>query len=209
MKKREAVLILCLTGFLIGGCALQATVVDMESDLDTLKRHQQALQQRIEGTEKALRERAIPKGQTELLSKVDEMTANVQSLSGKIDETGHQISTLTQKLEDVSFRLQETLDRLESLEARVNTLEKISAGQQGLLSDEGETRGRSLVPGRSLDGKAAKGGGGITPTEAYNLAYNDYLKGNYDLSIMGFKNFIQQFSSSTQVPNAIYWMGEA
>jgi tol-pal system protein YbgF len=209
MKKNGAVLFLYLFWLLTGGCALQATMVDLESDLDALKKHQQALQQRIEGTEKALRERAIPKGQTELISKVDEMTADLQGLSGKIEETGHQLLTLTQKLEDVSFKLQETLDRLESLETRVSTLEKVSAGQRGQPSDEGETRRRSLLPGRSLDGKPPKGGGGITPTEAYNLAYNDYLKGNYDLSIMGFKNFIQQFPSSSQVPHAVYWMGEA
>jgi tol-pal system protein YbgF len=209
MKKREILFFLLPIWLLAGGCALQATVVDLETDLETLKKHQQALQERLEGTEKALRERAVPKGQAEMVSKVDEMTTELQGLSGKIEETGHQLSTLTQKFEDVSFRLQEALDRLESLEARVGALEKIAASRRDSIPDEGESRSRSLLPGRSLDGNPPRGGGGITPTEAYNLAYNDYLKGNYDLAIMGFKNFVQQFPSSSQVPHAMYWMGEA
>ena len=200
-----------LAALLFAGCALQATVVDLETDLDTLKKHQQALQQRLEVTEKAVRDQPAPKNQGELASKIDGMTSELQALSGKLEENGHQLSGLTQKMDDQSFRLHEALNRLEALEARLSTLEKTvaSAGEGTRGQAQGAPSDRSLLPGRSLDGSLPRGSGGITPTEAYNLAYNDYLKGNYDLAIMGFQNFLQQFSTSTQVPHALYWLGES
>ena len=30
-----------------------------------------------------------------------------------------------------------------------------------------------------------------TPTASFNLAYNDYLKGNYDLAVAGFESFLR------------------
>jgi tol-pal system protein YbgF len=48
----------------------------------------------------------------------------------------------------------------------------------------------------------------MSPQEAYSMAYNDYLKGNYDLSVDGFKLYRQQFPASPLADNALYWIGE-
>ncbi len=48
----------------------------------------------------------------------------------------------------------------------------------------------------------------MSPQEAYSMAYNDYLKGNYDLSVDGFKLYRQQFPESPLADNALYWIGE-
>jgi tol-pal system protein YbgF len=48
----------------------------------------------------------------------------------------------------------------------------------------------------------------ISPSEAYRMAYNDYLKGNYDLAIESFKLYRQQFPDSPLADNALYWIGE-
>lgn len=48
----------------------------------------------------------------------------------------------------------------------------------------------------------------ISPQEAYSVAYNDYLKGNYDLAVESFKLYRQQFPSSPLADNALYWIGE-
>jgi tol-pal system protein YbgF len=48
----------------------------------------------------------------------------------------------------------------------------------------------------------------ISPTEAYRMAYNDYLKGNYDLAVESFKLYRQQFADSPLADNALYWIGE-
>jgi tol-pal system protein YbgF len=48
----------------------------------------------------------------------------------------------------------------------------------------------------------------ISPQEAYSVAYNDYLKGNYDLAVESFKLYRQQFPTSPLADNALYWIGE-
>ena len=40
------------------------------------------------------------------------------------------------------------------------------------------------------------------------MAYNDYLKGNYDLAIESFKLYRAQFPGSPLADNALYWIGE-
>ncbi len=48
----------------------------------------------------------------------------------------------------------------------------------------------------------------MSPQEAYSVAYNDYLKGNYDLAVESFKLYRQQFPGSPLADNALYWIGE-
>lgn len=48
----------------------------------------------------------------------------------------------------------------------------------------------------------------ISPQEAYSMAYNDYLKGNYDLAIESFALYRSQFPGSPLADNALYWIGE-
>jgi tol-pal system protein YbgF len=48
----------------------------------------------------------------------------------------------------------------------------------------------------------------MSPQEAYSVAYNDYLKGNYDLAVESFNLYRQQFPASPLADNALYWIGE-
>ncbi|MGA2361424.1 MAG: tol-pal system protein YbgF [Candidatus Aminicenantales bacterium] len=48
----------------------------------------------------------------------------------------------------------------------------------------------------------------ISPQQAYRMAYNDYLKGNYDLAVESFRLYRQQFPDSPLADNALYWIGE-
>lgn len=42
----------------------------------------------------------------------------------------------------------------------------------------------------------------------YREAYNDFIKGNYDLAIQGFREFILRYQESDMADNAQYWIGE-
>jgi tol-pal system protein YbgF len=48
----------------------------------------------------------------------------------------------------------------------------------------------------------------VSPQDVYNMAYNDYLKGNFDLAVEGFKMYREQFPASPFADNALYWIGE-
>ena len=48
----------------------------------------------------------------------------------------------------------------------------------------------------------------VSPQESYAMAYNDFLRGNYDLAIESFKFYRQNFPASPLADNALYWIGE-
>jgi tol-pal system protein YbgF len=71
------------------------------------------------------------------------------------------------------------------------------------------TSTRSLEPQESNTPPSLAGTPGISPTSAFNLAYNDYLNGRYDLAVTGFQRFLKDFPATSLAPNAYYWMGES
>lgn len=48
----------------------------------------------------------------------------------------------------------------------------------------------------------------LSPQEVYNMAYSDYLKGNFQLAIEGFTLYRDNFPESPLADNALYWIGE-
>ncbi|MDA0737490.1 MAG: tol-pal system protein YbgF [Nitrospirae bacterium] len=55
---------------------------------------------------------------------------------------------------------------------------------------------------------AAVASGPVTPSQAFHFAYQDYLKGHYDLALTEFEKFISDFPKSSMAPKAYYYMGE-
>lgn len=48
----------------------------------------------------------------------------------------------------------------------------------------------------------------LSPQEVYNTAYADYLKGNFELAMDGFKLYRESFPDSPLADNALYWIAE-
>ena len=46
------------------------------------------------------------------------------------------------------------------------------------------------------------------PRELYSQAYADYARGNYDLAIMGFTEYLKAYPATDYSDNAQYWIGE-
>jgi tol-pal system protein YbgF len=47
-----------------------------------------------------------------------------------------------------------------------------------------------------------------TPEELYRSAYEDYMRGNYDLAAQGFTEYLRRWSTTDLADNALYWIGE-
>jgi tol-pal system protein YbgF len=52
-------------------------------------------------------------------------------------------------------------------------------------------------------------GAAASPGDLYKNALSDYAKGNYDLAIDGFRNYIALYPKTSLIPNAQYWLGES
>ena len=47
-----------------------------------------------------------------------------------------------------------------------------------------------------------------TPEGLYQSAYQDYMRGNYDLAIQGFEEYLKRYPKTDLADNAQYWIGE-
>jgi len=109
-------------------------------------------------------------------------------------------------------KFDEVSARIQRLESRLAKVEENAAGSSFARIEPGTSepaRSKSQRPGGSVEPPAIPGVPAITPTSAFNLAYNDYLNGKYDLAVSGFQRFVKDFPGTSLTPNAYYWLGES
>jgi len=191
----HAILVLLLAT----GCAPQAELVKLRGemgdlhaemktvkaqvpDLSGIRKRQDLLEENIKGT-LDLQQKMADQG-----SRYDQLVTDLQILQGKLEENNYRIKEMAQKIDDRNFKLTELAARIEQIEGKVKSLPSGTA-EQGA----GEKKTEAKAP---------------TPSEAYQQAKADYDKGNYDLAIAGFENYLKQFPDASQVDSAQYWIGE-
>jgi tol-pal system protein YbgF len=208
--------------FILLGCATQASMMDMELDQERIKQLNAEMDERLRVIEGFSKERTTTtqREQTDLMIRFDELATDLQTLQGMLEETTYLTADLSQRLDDQAFRNKELTDRLDIIDRELVVIkesiggltESLPPGVQGerpnvTFPGREEPPDKAIVlPGRSTGRDKTSG---LTPSEAYQLAYNDYLKGNYDLALMGFNNFLEQFEKTSLAPNAQYWIGES
>jgi tol-pal system protein YbgF len=151
-----------------------------------------------------------------------EVRDQLSTISRSQDQDHQRVDAVLRRLESVERvkdvesgkpRIDEVTARLQKLEARLAKLEE-TMGQPPSARFEtppSEPRpGRPAKPSGSPEGSTiVPGVPSITPTSAFNLAYNDYLNGKYDLAVAGFQRFTKDFPGTSLTPNAQYWLGES
>lgn len=171
----------------LSGCALLAELQEETEERRDMGRllvqERQVREHQMAAIEKRVQERAdsLRKGQAELSLRLDQIERDLKMLTGKFEENARLLSRLEQRVDLQSQRLGEVAVKVEALEAPGPAPSRIPSD-------------------RSVD---------VSPKEAFDLAYTDYLKGRYDLAIGGFHNFLRHFPSSALVPSVLYWMGES
>jgi len=158
------------------------TVRSQVPDLSGIQKRQDLLEENIKGT-LDLQQKMADQG-----ARYDQLVTDLQILQGKLEENNYRIKELAQKLDDRNFKLAELSSRVEQIETRLKSLPSGTAEAAA-----GEKKAEIKAPG---------------PTEAYQLAKSDYDKGNYDLAIAGFENYLKQFPDASQTDSAQYWIGE-
>jgi tol-pal system protein YbgF len=169
------------------GCANHADFVELRDHLATVAKSQDqdqkrldALQRRLESLERMKDSESVrQKPDPKLDPKLDELSARIQRLEGRLAKSD----------EAVGIPVVPRMEPVPSDLARPSKPQK-----PGAASDVS-----TLMPGVPT----------ITPTSAFNLAYNDYLNGKYDLAVAGFQRFVRDFPGTSLTPNAYYWLGES
>lgn len=113
-------------------------------------------------------------------------------------DTRVDIDQLSGQIAELQARLEETTSNLSQLSQR------IAATNQELKAL------RSTAPPELPGGEGTEGASPRTtdPESLYQASYNDYLRGNFDLAILGFRQYIANFPDTELADNALYWIGE-
>lgn len=211
--------------FFFNGCALYSDMVDVRLEVDDLKEEKNEVQKKLGVIESYFNKSSSfsLQNQADLGIRVDEMGYEIQMLQGKLEENRHLLSELARQGDDQAYRLTELLRKMDLPEKQAGFRDRDRLKNIPPRHEE-DKREVTILPGKRITPREMKtpdssrrdflndlsGGrvGGLTPTEAYNLAYNDYIRGNYDLAQIGFQNFLNQFPSSSLQPSAHYWLGE-
>ncbi|TKB53497.1 MAG: tol-pal system protein YbgF [Nitrospira sp.] len=171
----------------LAGCANHADFVEVRDHLATVAKSQDQDQKRLDALQRRL----------ESLERMKDTESARQKIDPKLDP----------KLDELSARIQRLENRLaKSDEAMgVPVLPKIEPSQVDPTRPSKPQKSASP----SDASPAMPGVPMITPTSAFNLAYNDYLNGKYDLAVAGFQRFVKDFPGTSLTPNAYYWLGES
>ncbi len=143
---------------------------------------------------------ALSKSQDQEHKRLEAIERRMDTLENKKDIDGAK-----PKYDDLTSRIQK-------LESRLAKLEEPGASAPLTKIDPAPTdslRSKPVRPGGTGDSSVIPGVPAITPTSAFNLAYNDYLNGKYDLAVAGFQRFVKDFPGTSLTPNAHYWLGES
>jgi tol-pal system protein YbgF len=182
---------------LLFACAPQAELVKLRNEMNDLRADTKTRAPELSSIEKRIDVLdANVKGTADLQKAVadygvrfDQLTTDLQILQGKLEENNFRIAELAQKLDDKTFKIAELSAKVDELEAKV----KAPSGGAPAPATGGEKKAEAKAP---------------SPTEAYQQAKTDYDKGNFDLAIDGFRNYVKQFPDSSRADSAQYWIGE-
>jgi len=118
-----------------------------------------------------------------------------------------QIDSLSKRQMEILYQLNADLDlRLKRIEEQL----LISAQQREDLDSRRMEMGLSLGASRpDTAARKAAAKAELDPKTLYDTAYLDITRGHYDLAIMGFAEFIRNYSQHSLADNAQYWIGEA
>lgn len=151
-----------------------------------------------------------------------ELREQLSTVSRSQEQDHQRVDAALRRLESVErakdaepgkSRIEELAARIQKIEAR---LAKLEEGPGSLVPKQDPASFESPKPAKpskpqSLGESATSApvAPGITPTSAFNLAYNDYLNGKYELAVAGFQRFTKDFPGTSLTPNAHYWLGES
>jgi tol-pal system protein YbgF len=213
MLRRTLPLAACLvslTAILAGGCVTPQDIEGLNAQLADIQRQVLQIQKQAPSKEEVSSQMStlgtnMGRQMESLLKTEADMQVKLQDLSSQIDE-------LQAKLEDTNYRLAQLSQQIAATNQELKTFRSLPSLPPG-AAPEGTVGGdpqQPVQPPPQQQNPGARSGGntGADPQSLYNSAYNDYLKGSYDLALREFQEYLDNFPATDLADNATYWIGE-
>lgn len=179
--------IVVFVALFISSCATRKEIVRFKEDMSYLRIQTESLRQENEEIKRMLQE--LGKNFNDLQNETRRTKADLLTEIGNIKS---QSQVIDSKLEDNTYRMSHFLQKAESIT-------NPPATQQDSLNNA-SSQDKPVYPAAPKND--------LDPLELYNAAYLDLSKGNHQLALQGFQQFLTKFPQSDLADNAQYWMGE-
>lgn len=168
------------------GCATRGEIVAFKTDAAYLRRSVDSL--RVEQRRLYYAMLRVQKMSEENTEANARLRADIQL----------QIEQLAQQTQILSDRLEDTGQRIANLPS------KLRFSVPAAVQPADSSRQRTVA-----DSSAPASPGADDARQIYNLAYQDLVKGQYELSRQGFAHYLELLPSGDLADNAQYWIGES
>ncbi len=185
MKKfyLKLILFVILVFVILIGCASRKEIVQFKNDTLYLKNQVDALRAENQEIKKMIQElnQTIKQQQEEIrLTRADLMV---------------ELNALKEQSQFLDNKIEENIQQISRSMLRSSVRPKPVIQKDTINEDSSSS---SVLPETKLDA-----------AELYNTAYKDLTRGNYQLALEGFRQFLINFPDHPLAENAQYWIGEA
>jgi tol-pal system protein YbgF len=172
---------------------LQSQISDLQEQLVQVKRTSSSKEE-VQNVNKTIAEQTqmLLKSNATLVAKVDQIEDKIQNAQGAVEQTNNRLDRISQTL----TQTQHDVDELKGAVTRT-AASAVPLSPNPLPASGGEmTVQPPAMPAED-------------PVQVYQSAFRDYQRGNYDLAIAGFRDFVSRNPNSELSGNAAYWIGES
>ncbi|MEJ2635506.1 MAG: tol-pal system protein YbgF [Calditrichia bacterium] len=167
------------------GCATRKEVVQFQTDMMYLKNQVEAIRSENEQLRKMLLE----------------INGSISALEEENNRTKAdlltEISSLKQQSQFIDNKLQDNMQQLSKIMQKSERPTPAMLAGDSLTANPAGDSLRLNAPTMEIDAR-----------ELYNNAYIDLTKGKYELSLLGFREYLKKFPDSELADNAQYWIAE-
>jgi tol-pal system protein YbgF len=173
----------------------QDQIAELQEELANVRRTT-AGKEEVQGVNVRIAEQTetLLRSNASLVTRVGEIEERMQSTQGATEQTTYRLDQLSQQL----TQMQRDFETLRS---------SIAALQQPAPAAAMTPAG--TASGSEVTVAPAVGSPSTNAMETYQAAYRDYQRGQYDLAIDGFRDFMDANPRSELADNAAYWIGES
>jgi tol-pal system protein YbgF len=179
------------------GCVSSQDIEGLQSQLSDIQR--QMLQMQKQAQQAPSKQEVADLG-SNVGQQMQGLLRTEADMQVKLRDLGTQIEALQAKLEDTNYRLSQLSQQIAATNQDLKSRSQAPAAEP---VPDGGPPPQPQPPGNG------GGGAGIDPKSLYDAAYNDYLKGNYDLGVREFQEYLSNFPNTDLSDNAAYWIGES
>lgn len=186
IKKRRIVSLLFIgTLFVTNACSLQPDLTNVKNDTTHLRAQLQVLREEVA-----------------LQADIDTLKVQIDRLESLVRD---QTNELWSMRADLSQRVSSLENQLQILDTRITESDRQFSSLGRRLEGIQAQLGRSESPDTSVTGAQPQT---IEPGDLYDLALGDYQRGNYDVAIRQFSQYLEYFPDSALADDAQYYIGD-